>query len=67
MDLRHITVDGQGLELLLQTPPGQEGPGTKPPLLFVHGSYHGGRTYLHKRSNPHKHDELRCTAQVRKA
>lgn len=38
-DLRHVTRDGLGLELLLA----RGGPEAekRPPLLFVHGSYHG--------------------------
>ncbi|GFH28730.1 AB hydrolase-1 domain-containing protein [Haematococcus lacustris] len=36
--LRHITQDGTGLELLLQRANGDIP--ERPPLLFVHGSYH---------------------------
>ncbi|KAL6747522.1 esterase-like protein [Haematococcus lacustris] len=38
--LRHITQDGTGLELLLQRANLQGDLPERPPLLFVHGSYH---------------------------
>jgi len=37
-ELRHVTANGQGLELLLARAPTET---ANPPLLFIHGSYHG--------------------------
>lgn len=37
---RHVLPDGMALELL-HLPAAGGAPSTRPPLLFVHGSYHG--------------------------
>lgn len=42
-DRRHVTADGQGLELLMAR--GQAEQSTSTPILFLHGSYHGAWCY----------------------
>ncbi|GAX83394.1 hypothetical protein CEUSTIGMA_g10819.t1 [Chlamydomonas eustigma] len=44
-DRRHVTADGQGLELLLARQNEDSG---NPPILFIHGSYHGAWCWREK-------------------
>jgi len=46
--MRHITADGWGLELLLQRAEDPSAADARPPLLFVHGSYHAAWCWAEK-------------------